>query len=259
MEYGLWLVIIFTLFYEPIIGYFDFQKFKVDVRENQNARLKYYKNSIIGLWVPTLFILLLVVFTELTLKDIGLSIPSINTDTLGPLVTYSVFAIVFLYLFVILYYSIGYQFSDKIRTKFEQAKQKEYASVGFSEILPVTNKEKKIWNYVSLTAGVTEEIIYRGFLIFALNYLFPNFSVWLIIILSSLLFGLAHTYQGFTTGVLRTTVFGVIFSSLYVGIGSILPLIVFHFLIDYVAKLGELESEHFIRKEPSYKIRNRDN
>lgn len=57
MEYGFWLVIIFAILYEPIIGYFDFQKFKVDVRENQNARLKYYKNSIIGLWVPTIFIL----------------------------------------------------------------------------------------------------------------------------------------------------------------------------------------------------------
>ena len=112
--------------------------------------------------------------------------------------------------------------------------------------MPVTNKEKKIWNFVSLTAGITEEIIYRGFLIFAFAYLFPDFSIWLVIILSSLLFGLAHTYQGFTTGVLRTTIFGVIFSILYIGIGSILPLIVIHFLIDYVAKLGELKEQKFI-------------
>ena len=243
MEYGFWLVIIFALLYEPIIGYFDFKKFKVDVRENQNARLKFYKSSILGLWIPTVFILLLVIFTELTLKDIGLSVPNINTNTLGPFVTYSVFAVAFLYLFGILYYSIGYQFSDKIRTKLAQAKQKEWDNVSFSEILPITNKEKKIWNYVSLTAGITEEIIYRGFLIFALAYLFPDFSIWLIIIFSSLLFGLAHTYQGFATGVLKITVFGVIFSILYIGIGSIFPLIVFHFLIDYVAKLGELKEQ----------------
>ncbi|PWA10388.1 CPBP family intramembrane metalloprotease [Pueribacillus theae] len=243
MEYGFWLVIIYALLYEPIFGYFDFKKFKVDVRENQKARLKFYKSSILGLWIPTVFILLLVIFTELTLKDIGLSVPNININILGPFVTYSVFAVAFLYLIGILYYSIGYQFSDKIRTKLVQAKQKELDNVSFSEILPITNKEKKIWNYVSLTAGITEEIIYRGFLIFALAYLFPDFSIWLIIIFSSLLFGLAHTYQGFVTGVLRTTVFGVIFSILYIGIGSILPLIVFHFLIDYVAKLGELK-EH---------------
>lgn len=237
MEFGFWMVIIFALLYEPIIGYFDFKKFKVDVKENQDARLKFYKSIIVGLWIPTIFILLLVTFTELTLKDIGLSFPNINTNTLGPLVTYSVFIIVFLYLIGILYYSIGYHFSDKIRTKFKQAQQKEYDKVSFSEILPVSNKEKKIWNYVSLTAGITEEIIYRGFLIFALAYLFPNLSVWLVLFLASLLFGLAHTYQGFT-GVIRTTVFGAIFSVLYIGIGSILPLIIFHFLIDYLAKLG---------------------
>lgn len=243
MELGFWLVIIFALIYEPIVGYSDFKKFKVDVRGNQNARLKFYKSSIIGLWIPTVFILLLVIFTELTLKDIGLSVPKINTDTLGPLVTYSVFAVASLYLIGILYYSIGYQFSDKIRAKLAQAKQKEWDNVSFSEILPVTNREKKIWNYVSLTAGITEEIIYRGFLIFALAYLFSDFSIWVVIFFSSLLFGLAHIYQGFTTGVLRTTVFGVVFSIFYIGIGSILPLIVIHFLIDYVAKLGELKEQ----------------
>lgn len=240
MEFGFWMVIIFALLYEPIIGYFNFKKFKVDVRESQDARLKFYKSTIVGLWIPTIFILLLVIFTELTLKDIGLSYPSINTNTLGPLVTYSVFIVAFLYLIGILYYSIGYHFSDKIRTKFEQAQQKEYAKVSYSEILPVSDKEKKIWSYVSLTAGITEEIIYRGFLILALAYLFPNLSVWLVLFLASLLFGLAHIYQGFT-GVIRTTVFGVIFCVLYIGIGSIVPLVILHFLIDYVAKLGEFK------------------
>jgi uncharacterized protein len=33
MELGFWLVILFALVYEPIIGYFDFKKFKVNVRE----------------------------------------------------------------------------------------------------------------------------------------------------------------------------------------------------------------------------------
>ncbi|MCZ0703840.1 CPBP family intramembrane glutamic endopeptidase [Natronobacillus azotifigens] len=75
------------------------------------------------------------------------------------------------------------------------------------------------WNYVSITAGVTGEIIYRGFLIFAFAFLFPHFSIWLIILLVSLLFGLAHTYQGLITGVLRTTIFGMLFSILYIALG----------------------------------------
>ncbi|WP_231687023.1 CPBP family intramembrane glutamic endopeptidase [Bacillus sp. JCM 19034] len=110
----------------------------------------------------------------------------------------------------------------------------------FTEILPITKKERKLWTYVSLTAGVTEEIIYRGFLIFAFAFIFQDFSIWVIISLASLLFGLAHTYQG-VMGVLRTTIIGMIFSILYLSLGSIFPLIILHFVIDYVAKLGEKE------------------
>ncbi|CAG9619561.1 CPBP family intramembrane glutamic endopeptidase [Sutcliffiella rhizosphaerae] len=243
MEYAFWIIIIFTLVYEPIFGYFDFQKFKLNVKLNENARTKYYINSIISLWIPTIFILFLIVFTDLTFTNIGLTFPTINTEVLGPITTYSVFAIALVYLLGITYYLIGYRYSDKIRKKLSQAKENQWDNVEFSDILPTTTKEKKWWNYVSITAGITEEIIYRGFLIFALSFLFPNFSIWIIIFLSSLLFGLAHTYQGFMTGVLRTTIFGVIFSILYIGLGSILPLIVFHFLIDFFAKLGELEKD----------------
>ncbi|ATP40803.1 hypothetical protein CSE16_12505 [Solibacillus sp. R5-41] len=107
---------------------------------------------------------------------------------------------------------------------------------------PITKKEKKVWNYVSFTAGVTEEIIYRGFLIFAFSYIFPNYSVWLILILSSLLFGLAYTYQGLSD-IVKTTIVGLLFSMLYIGLNSILPIIIFHFLIDLVAKLGEPETQ----------------
>ncbi|WP_307287850.1 CPBP family intramembrane glutamic endopeptidase [Bacillus sp. SORGH_AS_0510] len=52
------------------------------------------------------------------------------------------------------------------------------------------------------------------------------------LILSSLLFGLAHTYQGIS-GVVRTTLIGLWFSIVYIGIGSIIPLIFFHALVDY--------------------------
>ncbi len=72
VEYAFWLVILFALLYEPIVGYFDFQKLKIE-RKNKRKKLKtkYYINSIIGLWVPTIFILLLVIFSDLTLVDIG--------------------------------------------------------------------------------------------------------------------------------------------------------------------------------------------
>ncbi|ARK32491.1 CPBP family intramembrane glutamic endopeptidase [Halalkalibacter krulwichiae] len=239
MEFAIILLLIFLVIYEPVIGYFDYQKFKKNVKTHDQARRNYYLNSIIGLWIPTLYIFLIVVFTDLTFAEIGLTLPSINTEPLGAVVTYSVVGLACLYYVGILYYFIGYQVSSKIRASFMRAKEKEYEKTEFQEILPQTKEEKKLWNYVSLTAGVTEEVIYRGFLLFALPFLFPQLSIWLVILLASLLFGLAHTYQGWLIGVFRTMVFGVFFSILFIALGSILPLIVLHVLIDYVAKLGD--------------------
>ncbi len=211
---------------------------KTRLKEIPNAKIKYYKNSIIGLWTPTILILLAVLFTEITFQEIGFALPTVNTEPFGPVITYIILVIGLLYFLSILFMIIGYHASAAFKEKLAQTLKKEQQKMAFSAILPTTKKEKRLWNFVSLTAGITEEIIYRGFLIFAFSYLFPNLSIGAVIFLASLLFGLAHTYQG-ASGVIRTMAIGVFFSLLYVSLGSILPLIVFHFLIDYVGKLGD--------------------
>ncbi|GIN22651.1 hypothetical protein J1TS3_37850 [Siminovitchia fordii] len=227
------------MIYEPIIGYFDFQRFKQKVKIDNDARMKYYNNAIIGLWVPTIIIILIIVFTELTFKEIGLTIPTINTEQLGKWVTYLGLGIGFLYLLFTLYYIVGFKFSDKIGKELSKKKKEELEKSVIEPLLPITEKEKKRWNYVSLTAGITEEVIYRGFALFAFAYLFPNLSIWAIILFSSLIFGLAHTYQGFVKGFIRTTILAIIFCINFIGMDSIIPLIVLHFLVDYIAKLGD--------------------
>lgn len=176
--------------------------------------------------------------TELTFKQIGFAIPTIQTEPFGPIITYIAIAIGLLYFLSILYSIVRYHVSDKFKEKFSQAMKKEQAKSEFYLILPTTKKEAKFWNVVSLTAGITEEVIYRGFLIFAFSYLFPSLSIWIVILIVSLLFGLAHTYQG-TLGVVKTTIIGLFFSILYLSLGSILPLIVLHFFIDYMGKLSD--------------------
>lgn len=182
--------------------------------------------------------MLVVLFTELTFRQIGVALPTINTEVFGPVITYIILVIGLLYFLSILYIIIGYHTNAAFKEKLVQSLKKEQQKMAFSMILPTTKKEKRLWNFVSLTAGITEEIIYRGFLIFAFSYLFPNLSIGAVIFLASLLFGLAHTYQG-ASGVIRTMAIGVFFSILYVSLDSILPVIVLHFFIDYVGKLGD--------------------
>lgn len=236
-----WIVLLFLVTYEPVYGYYDYQKFKRRVAQNPEKRVKYYKKVMLGLWIPTVIILVVTTFRPLSFQDIGLKGITINTSTLGPWVTYFAFGLAGIYMVSLIYYLVGSKVSRKMRIEMVELKKSEHEKIPFKDILPHSKEDKRVWTYVSWTAGITEEIIYRGFLIFALTQLFPSFSVWMVLILSSLLFGLAHTYQGFLN-VIKTSLFGLFFAILYMGLDSIVPLMILHFLIDYVGKIGDDEA-----------------
>jgi len=243
MEIAYWLLIVFLLTYEPIYGYFDYQRFKAKVRVNPDERVRYYKKIMIGLWIPVFVIICFVFWGPLTLTDIGLNGITLNTERLGKWLTYVVTGSAIGIVLIIIYQWIGTKVSKKMRIEIMKAKEKQLETSKFSDILPVSKKDKVLWTYVSWTAGITEEIIYRGFLLFALSTLFPSLSIWVILIASSFLFGLAHSYQGLGN-VIRTTIIGLYFAVLYVVLGSIIPLILIHFLLDYAAKLGDSDSDN---------------
>lgn len=81
---------------------------------------------------------------------------------------------------------------------------------------------------VSVTAGIVEEIVYRGFVIW---YLGQYMSPWLAVGASSVVFGLGHSYQG-ASGALRCGLVGLAFGLCYVGTGSIWLPIIAHILLD---------------------------
>lgn len=237
-----WILIVFLLTYEPIYGYFDYQRFKARVRSFPNERVKYYSKVMLGLWIPAIVILSVTAFGPVTLKDIGLSGIAIHTTGLGKWITYISLGLALFYLLSLCYYIIGSKVSEKMQNNIAEIQKKQLETSTFADIMPVSKEDKKFWTYVSWTAGITEEIIYRGFLIYALSQLFPDLSIWFILVISSILFGLSHTYQGFPN-VIRTTIFGFFFAVLYIGLGSIIPLILFHFFVDYMAKVGKVSAE----------------
>lgn len=74
--------------------------------------------------------------------------------------------------------------------------KKEKAFLQFSFMLPLTGAERIWWIFVSLTAGITEEILYRGFLI---HYFFSapfHGALAVAVIVSCVIFGTGHLYQG---------------------------------------------------------------
>jgi len=95
-------------------------------------------------------------------------------------------------------------------------------------LLPHSPEELRAFRALSVTAGICEEILFRGFLIW---YLFYLVGLGPALILSSLLFGLAHSYQG-ASGVLRTTLVGLLFALFFFLTLSLWVPILFHAFID---------------------------
>lgn len=77
--------------------------------------------------------------------------------------------------------------------------------------------------------GVYEELTARGFLLARCRTAIGG--VWAPVLLSAMLFGLGHTYQGWI-GVAQTTVIGVIFAAFTTRWGTVWPAILAHALLN---------------------------
>jgi membrane protease YdiL (CAAX protease family) len=102
-------------------------------------------------------------------------------------------------------------------------------SEGYSAMLPRTRAERGMALGMSITAGVAEEILYRGLLI-ALG-VHAGLGLYASAALAVALFGLGHLYQGWR-GVLGTTYAGAAMTFLYLSTGSLLVPILAHTLMD---------------------------
>ncbi|MHC4213412.1 MAG: CPBP family intramembrane glutamic endopeptidase [Planctomycetota bacterium] len=97
-------------------------------------------------------------------------------------------------------------------------------------LLPHTQSERRAFNAVSVTAGVCEEVFFRGYLIAYLMAVFAT-PFWVAALLSSVVFGFAHAYQG-PLGIPRTAAAGGLLALLYGLTGSLWAPMVVHAVID---------------------------
>lgn len=101
-------------------------------------------------------------------------------------------------------------------------------------LLPHTPAELRTFRALAVTAGVTEEVVYRGWLLAVLT---PLVGVWLAVPLAAAAFGVAHAYQG-RVGVLRSAGFGLVAGAAFAVTGNLWGLILAHTVVDLMG--GEL-------------------
>jgi membrane protease YdiL (CAAX protease family) len=125
-------------------------------------------------------------------------------------------------------------------------KARKFLEVLAERILPQSPAELLPYLGLAATAGLCEEFLYRGFAMAALTR--AGLPVWGVVLSSSILFGLAHLYQG-RGGIASTLVIGTVFGAARIAYDGLLPVMLWHFAVDAVA--GVAGPKYLVRALPA--------
>jgi CAAX protease family protein len=118
----------------------------------------------------------------------------------------------------------------KLRRKADKVRKKLEEMVG--ALMPDTYRERVWYGGVSIGAGISEELVFRGFLLYYFGQHVPQMNTLEKVLIISLFFGLGHLYQGWQ-GMLGTGIVGLVMVGLYVATGGLLVPLVVHAAIDW--------------------------
>jgi membrane protease YdiL (CAAX protease family) len=210
------LMLIFAVGY-PIYSAVDNRRFIREIEAGKKADLaKEYLETSAYQWIGLAFLAAAWLALARPAADLGLMAPGGR----GFYVSVGLLALACLFL-VISWRSV------KKLTADEKAAQVETLG-DVVHFLPRTPRDHRAFFVVSITAGIVEEIVYRGFFIWYFVHFMP---LWSAVIVSSIVFGLSHEYQG-VGGIIRTALVGLLFAVIYVLSGSIWISIIGHALFD---------------------------
>lgn len=218
---ALLLVPLAAIALQLIVGYAREKHWKAKIRsgENPDARLTLYNETLIVLWTVAALCVGFWLASGRALTGIGFGLP---VEGWRGGVAWGLAAGSILYMvYTIVQTARSRSSRDSLR--------KQIADMGGVELIQPRRKaehDRFIW--LSVTAGITEEIIFRGFLIGALALVMP---VWAAAVIAITAFTLGHLYQG-PKGLVRVFVLSLIFTGLYLLCGSVWPLMIIHAAVD---------------------------
>ena len=199
---------------QPVVGAWSHHRFRRS-RGDPAARLRRYSRTVAVEWTLAALALALVAAAPgLDLGDVGVCWPRLSA--------YTVVGAVGLLL------SVGLLVG--LRRRIDRGVQ-VVAPVEVSALLPRTPTERRAFAGLAVTAGVAEELLYRGVLLGVAVTLAPGLTPWRLVLVSALAFAVAHTYQG-VAGMLTSLVLGGSLAVLFLGSGSLLLPVLYHVLVD---------------------------
>lgn len=210
------LVSLFLLVLMPIWSIWDYQKLEASVQKGQpGARIRAYSKTLVMEWALVALILVIWGTAGRPLPELGVTFALADWWWLGGLLTLAGL------IFIIVQHISLCRDPEKLDEVRDQLKS-------LRAMLPENDQETRWFNALSVTAGICEEVVYRGFLI---AYFTTFVGLIPAAILSSFVFGLAHAYQGWR-GIVKTGMVGLVMAGLYLLTGSLWAPIVLHIVID---------------------------
>ncbi len=126
-----------------------------------------------------------------------------------------------------LYQIVGTAVSAKTRASV----RRQLGQVELDLVRPQSREDAVAFQALSITAGVTEEVIFRGVLLVSISLVAP---LWAAALISLAAFILLHAYQGLG-GLVRVAPTAVFLTAIVLAGGSLWPAILAHIVIDMAA------------------------
>ncbi|MGI9204393.1 MAG: CPBP family intramembrane glutamic endopeptidase [Woeseiaceae bacterium] len=211
------LLLVVLAVIHPIVGYFSFQRLLARIAAGEAVdRSKLYQMTITGQWVLFALTVGAWLYQDRSLPTLGFDL-TVNLSFLIGVVAVAL-GIVLLVMQIRQIQSAPNEDISNFR-----------GQLGTLEvIIPRNGNELARFYGLSLTAGIVEETLWRGFMIWYFSHFMP---VWFAALISVLGFGIAHAYQG-AANLPKVTLVGAVFAGLYLLSGSLWLSIIFHAAVD---------------------------
>jgi len=208
------LMAAYTVLVEPFLRTNFFRMLKKQLSVETGARVLFYRTQVLWEWSWVVVLVVIAIPIADPLKWMGLTIP----NQFGWIILAALL--------------LGIGLSTFLLRRNPGAMAAMRRSMEASSImLPTSPQERKWYAASAITAGICEELLYRGFLMHYLPSTFPNLDWLLVAILSGIIYGLSRAYQGFK-GMAQTALTGFSFAIVFYLGGSLLPAMIIHALAE---------------------------
>jgi uncharacterized protein len=231
MPWDFWLIFFVLGVLLPLRGRLRLQKLMVLPQIGTRDRLSLYASTIGFQWFAAVLVAWRAWARGLVLDELGLVVHGLGRILIAAIVGAATLG--------------SLQWLNLRRMGRSSGKASEFMRVLAERILPQSRLELVPFLALALTAGICEEFLYRGFAMAALTR--AGLPTWGVVLLSSVLFGLAHLYQG-RGGLLSTLVIGTVFGTARIAYDGLVPVMFWHFAVDAVA--GVAGPRYLVRAAP---------